>query len=191
MPEYRKTDVTKIITLQDALMLIHGSHNYRDRCMFALLYIVPVRPAELLDLKKNDFDLFRNPKTKEAESIEFKLVTKKLKKAKFYPKRSFLITSDHVPNIMFKSVWNYVKTIKDPEQKLFDMTGRNMRYLVDRYGIRILRRHLCPYAFRHQALTRYAREGKGLEDLMYLKGSADVRSISPYLHGKKQEIKIK
>jgi len=191
MPKYTKTDVADPISLQDVLILIEGSKVYRDRCLFSILYTVPVRPAEILDLKKKDFMLFRDPNTKDPDYLEFTIITKKLKKAKYYPRRSFRISSTNVPDIMFKSIWYYIKTLKDPESKLFDMTSRNMRYLIDRRGFKLLRRHLCPYAFRHQTLTRYAREGKGIEDLMYLKGSADIRSISPYLHGKKQDIVIK
>jgi len=191
LPEYSKTDITDPINLQDVLTLIEGSKHYRSKCLFSILYMVPVRPAELLELKRKDFSLHTIPDTETPDYLEFTIVTKKLGKKKFYPKRVFKIYSANVPHVMFHSIWRYINSLLDPERRLFNMSSRNMRYLVDKAGFKILRRHLCPYAFRHQTLTRYAREGKGIEDLMYLKGSADVRSISPYLHGKKQDIKIK
>jgi len=42
----------------------------------------------------------------------------------------------------------------------------------------------CPYNFRHSRLTKLARAGATIDELMYWKGSADERSVSEYLKAK-------
>lgn len=189
MPEYSKTDVSETINKKDAVALVEGARNYRDKCLISLMFCIPVRPKELLELKKKDFLLYKDLETREGERIEFEIVTKKLR-GKFQPKRVFTIFRYDVPFVFFKSIWVHVRSLRGLDSLVFDISDRRIRQVVDNLGVRVIGRHLCPYAFRHSVLTRFAQEGKGIADLMYFKGSSDIRSISPYLHGKKQRVKI-
>ena len=189
MPEYSKTDITDLVDRKDAELLVAHASNYRDKCLLSLLWLIPVRPKELMSLKRKDFKFFKDDDERPL-SIEFTIVTKKLRKKKFFPKREFEFKRGKIPEIMFKSIWRHVRSIGS-ERAIFDMTDRNMRFIVDRVSMRALGRNACPYLFRHSSLTRFAKEGAGVEQLMYLKGSADVGSVSPYLHGKKQDIEVK
>jgi len=190
MPEYKQTDISQRITKQEAIKMCFNARTYRDKTIIALMYMIPVRPEELSKLKRSDFKLERSTDTGNPLSIEFHIETKKLKKTRFYPKRYFEFNREDIPDIFFKAIWKYVSHLKDYDL-LFPITKRRIRQIVDKLGMNTMGRHLCPYAFRHSTLTRYAEEGKGIEDLMYLKGAGDIKSISPYLHGKKQKIKIK
>jgi len=184
MPEYSRTDINELISKQEAELMVAECELLRDKALLSLLWLIPARPSELMELKRKDFRLNYEGNVK---SITMKITTKKLRKGKFQPKRNFNLI--HHGSILTKSIWGYLRYLKD-EEFLFPISRRMIAYIVDKAGMKSLNRHLCAYAFRHSAMTRFANKGYGIEQLMHLKGSADIKSISPYLHGKDQEIDV-
>jgi len=158
--------------------------------MIAIMSLIPVRPDELVRLKKEDLQLIRDTATDLPCCIKLSIETRKKKGNKFFPKRHFDFVYGDIPDVFFKSIWKYVSQIKTEDSRVFPISKRQIRYMIDRLGMRVLGRHLCPYVFRHSTLTRYANEGKGIDELMYLKGASDISSISPYIHGREQRIKF-
>ena len=187
MPKYSKTNLEEAITKEETLALVNHANNYRDKCLVSIASLIPVRPSELKQLKRKNFLFFVDPKTKKPSKIEMEIITKKLR-GKYFPKRNFEINMNDIPLPMFKAIWIYVKSMKTKEQYIFNISDRRIRQIIDTLGMVALGRNLCIYALRHWGLTQSAKSGKGIEALMYLKGSADVKSVSPYLHGKKQVI---
>ena len=182
MPRYSKSDPTLEISKQEIIKLIQYVRYFRDKCLIAISYIIPVRPSELKTLTKESFSLVEETPKK----IELKITTKKTR-GKYLPLRHFEVIDDNTP--IFKSIWIYVKSLREGET-LFTISIRRMEQIIEKASIDVLGNSICPYTFRHHRLTDMSRKGAGLEKLMYSKGTTDIRSVEPYLHGKKQTVEI-
>lgn len=181
MPGY-KSEITKRINKEDIEKMIRICNNIRDMCIIALLYLIPLRPSELLEIKKEDIEI------KEDGTITLYVTTKKIGK-KNMPKRQFIIKPEDT--LIYKVIYKYLSYAKKMTQnKIFNINDSRIRQIIYNLSKKAIGIQICPYTFRHNRLTKLANEGASINDLMYAKGCIDIRSISPYLHGKPQKVEI-
>lgn len=176
MPRY-SVDIEHLVTKEEALKLLHGIKRLRDKAIISILYLTGARPGEILELTTDDVRVTDR-------EFEIKLTTLKQKEGKFHVKKRTLVFHRPLPSDDFIETFiEYYNTL--PSGPLFKMSDRNLRYIIERSAKKILGFPLCPYNFRHTRMTEFAAEGRGIEELKYLKGATDIRSIAPYLHARK------
>lgn len=169
MPIYKK-DINYIVPLDLAQSMITRARNSRDALLVALSYITGARPTEIRLLKRKDLWV-------EGGLFFIKLKTLKLGRGTFFPK-------DRV--LKFDLEANFVKLILDsieympPEQVLIPISLRRVEQILEELSDG----KLCPYNFRHSRLTKLARKGATIDELMSWKGAKDTKSVAPYIRGK-------
>jgi integrase len=172
MPLY-KIDINLIVTKEMAKDMISKATFPRDQFLVAILYFSGARPDELIRLKKADI-IDRDG------SLDIKLHTSKLGKNKGFMINERILTMK--PDMEFfeiiKSYW--LNSLSDD---LLGISTRRMEQIIKHLS----EEKLCPYNFRHSRLTKLARSGATLDQLMYWKGANDTRSVSTYLRGKRVE----
>ena len=160
-------------TKEDAEVMISKATSPRDKFLVAILYFSGARPDELIRLKKENIV--------EREGIlDIKLHTSKLGKSGGFIIRERILSMN--PGMEFfmiiKDYW-----INSLDDVLLDISERRMEQIIEDLSDK----RFCPYNFRHSRLTKLARIGATLDQLMYWKGANDIRSVSPYIRGKKVE----
>jgi integrase len=173
MPKYKK-DINRIVTEEDTRAMISKVQSLRDSFMVAIMDFSGARPDELRRIEKKDINLRADG------CLEIKLHTSKLGTT-----GEFLINERILTMKPEMNFYSYIKNYweSSPEGKLLDLTVRRIEQLVEELSDG----KFCPYNFRHSRLTKLARIGASIDQLMYWKGSKDLRSISPYIRGKKVE----
>lgn len=183
MPEYL-TDMDRLPSREELVSMLKATDNKRNQVIVSLLYFTGARPSELLELEKKDFLVTET-------YIKIKVPTKKkktggkwsLKYREIQLARGFGKDKDNLIELI---AW-YVQRAE--EGIMFPMTTRNLHYIVNTLAKKGLNRRGCPYLFRHNRLTMQATKGATVEELMYFKGASDIRSVSPYLHGKPVKVR--
>lgn len=170
MPKYR-VDINKIVSKEMAEAMIHKACCPRDRFLVALLYITGARPDEISGIKKEAIRLV-------GENVEIKIKTLKLGKKKEFLIRERILTFR--PNTPFLDVilnhWKF-----SPTEDLIHLGVRRIEQIIGD----VSSNEICPYNFRHSRLTKLARSGATIDQLMYWKGAKDTRSVGAYLRAKK------
>jgi len=187
MPKYF-VDIEHLITKEEAMKMISYAKKLRDKALISILYLTGARPGEVLDLTTDDIRV-------SDRELEIKLTTLKQKEGRFHVKKRTLVFHRPLPsNAFIETFIDYFLSL--PRGYLFKMSDRNLRYIIERVSRDALGFPLCPYNFRHSRMTEFASEGRGINELKYLKGATDIRSIAPYLHARKvyvnfPEVRIK
>lgn len=183
MPNYSKATVNRRITNEDCIAILKQCSGLRDMGLISLMYILPLRPAEITHINPSDF---RVEETEGKKIIHLRVITKKLPVGKYFAPRNFKIrVKTPISEILFKCFKQCGEY-----RKPFDISIRRIQQIVQDASIKGIGVYLCPYSFRHNALTREAENGASPQKLMYLKGSNDIKSVTPYIRGKIQEIEI-
>lgn len=173
MPVYKK-DINLIVVSEMSHAMIDKATNLRDKFLVAIMDFSGARPNELTKLGKKDIVL------REDGCLEIKLHTDKLGKENKFIIRERTLTMRPGMNF-FDIIKTYWATSNS--DFLLNMTTRRMEQIIEQLSDG----KLCPYNFRHSRLTKLARSGATLDQLMYWKGATDVKSVSPYLRGKRVE----
>jgi len=82
------------------------------------------------------------------------------------------------------------RSITPRGEPIIDMAMSTVKYTIGKLSTRALGsdKHLCPYNFRHTRFTLLAERGESLQKIQHIKGSADMRSVFPYLHARPVEV---
>jgi integrase len=172
MPRYKK-DINLIVTNEMAQAMIDKALIQRDKFLVAILYFSGARPDELLRLKKQDI-------VEDNGKLVIKLHTSKLGKHEGFLIEDRLLTmNSEMP--FFDIVRTY--WMESLGEYLLSISERRMEQVIENLSDC----KLCPYNFRHSRLTKLARAGATLDQLMYWKGAVDTKSVAPYIRGKKVE----
>lgn len=164
MPKYKK-NMDIIIKRIEVDEMIERAENFEHKFLIAMLYLTGARPSELLDLKREDFEVYY-------DYINVLLRTKK----RGYPRTIQL--------------WNdapYVRSIILPYIEYLDRENMELAFTfqtptwVRVIVYRLSNNKYCPYNFRHSRLTKMAKAGAGPFELMQWKGAKRFDSISPYI----------
>jgi len=173
MPKYSK-NINLMVTAEMSQVMVDKAATPRDKFLVAIMDFSGARPDELTRLKKNDINL------REDGCLEIKLHTDKLgNKNEFLIKERILTMRPEMH--FFETIKSYWATSN--VETLLDLTVRRIEQIVEQLSDG----KLCPYNFRHSRLTKLARTGATLDQLMYWKGANDPRSVGAYLRGKRVE----
>jgi integrase len=173
MPKYSK-DINLMVTSEMSQGMIDRATNLRDKFMVAIMDFSGARPDELTRLMKKDIVL------REDGCMEIKLHTDKLGNKNQFLIKDRILTMRPEMNF-FDIIKNYWATSN--VETLLSLTVRRMEQIIEQLSDR----KLCPYNFRHSRLTKLARTGATLDQLMYWKGANDPRSVGAYIRGKRVE----
>lgn len=173
MPKYKK-DINRIVTEEDTKAMLGKSQSSRDSFLIAVMDFSGARPDEIRRLEKKDINLRADG------CLDIKLHTSKLGTT-----GTFLIKERTLTMKSEMNFYSYIKNYWESSQegKLLDLTVRRIEQLVEELSDG----KFCPYNFRHSRLTKLARTGATLDQLMYWKGATSVNSVSPYIRGKRVE----
>ena len=137
-------------------------------------------------MKKEDIEIKK-------DRIIFYIVTKKISKKK--TGKVFMIDKRHLEiPIEYDSVYSqnllkYLNVFREND-RIFKIDRKTIYNIVSRLSKEAIGICLCPYNFRHSLYTRLVESGKRLEDVQYIKGARDIRSVLPYWHAKKREYEV-
>ena len=173
-------DINHIVTETEAneLMAKTKPEFPMHRFLLAMLYLTGARPSELLQLRRLDFSITDEgynvviPTAKLGERADFQIRTRTLQIRKDMP--------------FFLQIDSYLLDLA-PEERLLPRTVYWVSWLVTKLS----EGRFCSYNFRHSRLTKLARQGANISDLMSWKGAKDARSVSAYLAAKPYEGKFK
>jgi integrase/recombinase XerD len=140
-----------------------GEVSLRDLCIEGLLATTGIRTSELLLLRKKDFDMATNLIT----------VTQLKKKSEFV--RQTVLSQDLHPYIA-----EYLKLF-DKEEKIFNLTRRQVLNITHHYTEEILGRRIRTHAFRHAFAIRILERTRDIELCRRLIGHSRIETVKIYL----------
>jgi integrase/recombinase XerD len=140
-----------------------GEVSLRDLCIEGLLATTGIRTSELLLLRKKDFDLTANLIT----------ISQLKKKGEFV--RQTVLSQDLQPYVA-----EYLK-IFDKEDKIFNLTRRQVLNITHRYTEEILGRRIRNHAFRHAFAIRILEKTRDIELCRRLIGHSRIETVKIYL----------
>lgn len=140
-----------------------GEVSLRDLCIEGLLATTGIRTSELLLLRKKDFDQTTNLIT----------VTQLKKKGEFV--RQTVLSQDLQPYVT-----EYLK-IFSKEDKIFNLTRRQILNITHRYTEEILGRRIRNHAFRHAFAIRILEKTRDIELCRRLIGHSRIETVKIYL----------
>lgn len=164
MPKYKK-NIEQIVKRAEVDSMIERANSFEHKFLIAMLYLTGARPSELLELTREDFEVYY-------DYVNVLLRTKKR----------------GLPRTI--QLWNdapYVKPIILPYIEWLDRAGLESVFsFKSPTWIRIIvyrasDNKYCPYSFRHSRLTKMAKAGAGPFELMQWKGAKRFDSIRPYI----------
>jgi len=170
MPKYKK-EINRIVNKEDAENMINNVSRLRDKFIIAIHYLTGARPSEIIELKKKDILSTRG-------YILIRLSTKKLGKSnKFTLEKRVLEINKSAPFIDI--ILRYLDRFND-EDFLINVSYTRVWQIIDKAS----NGEMTPYNFRHSRLTKLARLGASVDELMYWKGAKSIKSVAPYLRAK-------
>lgn len=169
-----KIDINRLVEEQDAQAMIDKASESRDKFLVAILYFSGARPEELTMLEKKDMAI------RPDGTLEITLHTSKLGNAKGFTidKRTLCMRPTMKFYSIIKEFWESAI-----QEELLGISTRRIEQIVKKLSDK----QFAPYSFRHSRMTKLARSGATLDQLMYWKGSKDVRSVGAYIRGKHVE----
>jgi len=189
MPAYKKADPSHIVTREEVERMLDVARDNRERALISFLYIFGPRPSEVLEITGEDVDI-------QPTKVTVRIPTKKIRKQQHFEvvRREITVRRPHPRDRVLEEFVYYARLVKesDPTQRLFGFRDRtSINKIVERVSVGALGYSLAPYNFRHSRLTKLARAGATIDELMYWKGARSVKSVSPYLHGRPIEVELK
>ena len=163
LPAYKK-EFDRKIELQEVEAMINRAKQPSHKFLIALLYLTGARPAEIIELKRRDFEIVAN-------DLRVSLRTKKGGRPRVLP---FDLDSPFVRELILP----YLEQLPEAESLAlpFRTTPHVRQIVYETSG-----NTLCPYAFRHSRLTRLAEDHATVPQLMMWKGSKNMSSVADYL----------
>lgn len=161
MPKYLK-DTDVIIEKNVLDQMIKKATNNQQPIMLALLYLIGSRPAEMISLKRDNFEILD-------KNIHIKLPTKKggLDRTIEYDFDTVYLKDIILP---------YLERIR--EGNIFSFGTTRLKQIV----YKLSENKLMPYTFRHSRLMKLSVCGATPYELMIFKGARDVNSVAPYIY---------
>lgn len=169
MPKYTK-DIDYIVQMDDVDNMLARGGRARDKFIVAVLYITGARPSEIRELKRQDISVTD-------DEVIITLKTLKLGATEKFIIRDRTLTFSRRETPFIDHVIKYWETA--PE-KLIPISLRRVEQIIDHLS----QNQFCPYHFRHTRLTKLARQGATIDELMYWKGASSHQSVAPYLRAK-------
>ena len=154
----------------DAILEAAKLANLRDYLLIRVLWRTGVRVNELVNIKPVD--------------IEWNNQVVNIVKAKRGKQRRVLLDEETL-----KMLSDYVSAQKIGEEKpIFDLTSRQIRYIVKRYG-NTIGVDVHPHTLRHSFAIHLVRSGMDLRRLQLLLGHSSLNMTQIYLQFKDDDIR--
>jgi integrase/recombinase XerD len=146
----------------DAMLEAAKIANLRDYLLIRVLWRTGVRVNELVNIKPGD--------------IEWSNQVVNITKAKRGKQRRVLLDEETL-----KMLSDYVSAQNIGEERpIFDLTSRQIRYIVKRYG-NTIGVDVHPHTLRHSFAIHLVRSGMDLRRLQLLLGHSSLSTIEAYL----------
>lgn len=181
MPKY-SWRIDELLWEDEVRKMYDKAKNDAERTLISLCWLTGARTQEILQLKPMNI-------TFTDSEININLKTEKLGELKDFR------VSDRTLRFERKNGENlniYIETIINrfyatpKEERLLDYTNRWAEKVINRLGIEVMDKPICPYHFRHSVMVWLMRNGKSPDQLMYFKGARSLSSVMPYLHAQAQ-----
>lgn len=191
MARYTVKPEDGLIYETDIRKMFDVARNRMEQVLIAMEWITGARPAELLELEKenikletNDknesFVIFLLPTKKTGTNTRFILKTRQLK---------FQRPQGDSQNLYLETIVDYINRLPS-RGKLFPRTTRWMQKVFNRVSVIAINKRLAPYHCRHSAVTNEASKGRTPDQLMHFKGAKSLKSVMPYLHARPYDISV-
>ncbi len=172
----KKTNLPKVISLEEVQSIIKNTNNIKHKCIVSLIYSAGLRRQELLDLKLED--------------IESKRMVIRINNAKGFKDR-YSILSQMVLNDLRK----YFKKWK-PKKYLFEgphgekYSGESVAKIIKNAALKAgIRKKITPHMLRHSFATHLLENGVDLRYIQSLLGHASTKTTEIYTHVATHNIK--
>lgn len=177
MPRY-SWDIKEALFEEDVRKIFDSAGSKREAVLISLLWLYGPRPAEALQLEPENFVIT-------TERVDCTIKTLKLKKdGKFKVQdRTLTITrtTGLETNIYLETIVDWVQRCP-PKTRILQYTTRWAEIVINRLGIKVMDKKICPYHFRHSVFTWFARNRWTVEQIKYWKGATTLDSVEPYIH---------
>lgn len=178
MPKY-KLERTDIVRDDEAKSLVENLIDPRDKAMVCMFYLFGCRPAELLTLMPDDFEV-------REDKVFVTFPTKKKRKGKSPisdpTRRLWWPLDDYFMNIILdyklRCPWG---------SKMFDYSSsvKSACVIMNR-RIKAINKNVCLYLFRHSRNTQFDEANASNSHFVYWNGWADERPRKNYRHVTKE-----
>ncbi len=176
MPRY-SWDIKDLVFEEDVRKMYEKADNKREAVLVSILWVAGPRPAEIKELKKENFRISEN-------QVSITIATKKLgKDGKFKVKDrtlDFPRTLGVAANLYMETIVQWVQSLQ-PDTFVLDYTTKWQENTINDLGTKAVGKRLCPYHLRHSVMTWLARNGATVEQIAHFKGGT-VASALQYLH---------
>lgn len=181
MPRYKNANINYIVKRNDVIKLVKASGRIRNQALVVILWMTGARPGEIVELKRSDVSISDT-------KIRMDIVTKKKRKNKWHlEKRPLIYKRPYPRDGLIELVVKYISTVPE-EARVFKISTRMVEIVIEGLGQKT-GLSICPYNFRHSRFTTMSQQGATIDELMHMKGTTDIKSISPYLHAKPFKVK--
>lgn len=165
--------------LLKALKNIKGRNTKEGRALVIVLYYTGCRPAEALQIKAKDIT-----KTKYYVVVSLKGVKKGLPRMVYLPYKKPLVQElyNYASGLLSDMFifWHFTGSIQKKNNNI--ETTNKLRYYFTKWFSPVREGGISPYFLRHNRFSKLAMAGVSMEDLKYLKGAKDIKSIGYYTH---------
>ena len=184
MPRY-SWDIKDLVFEEDVRKMYDLVDNRKEAVLLSILWIGGPRPAEIKELKKENFLISEN-------QLSITIATKKLgKDGKFKVKDRTLDFPRKLgveSNLYLETIIQWVQSLS-PDTFVLDYTTKWQEDTINDLGTRAIGKRLCPYHLRHSVMTWLARNGATVEQIAHFKGGT-VASALQYLHAVPYVVKL-
>ena len=174
---------------------IRGNYVKEGRALVIGLYYTGARPAELLEMECKDVEKEGNYISMDLKTLKRGLARKVyVSQQRLGMKEFYKYSKSNFPNykMFFHYKRDYLKSVKLPsgEIKQYTETSYAVRYYINKWFKGVVNNDtIPPYFLRHNRISSAAEKGATLQELKYLKGARDIKSVNPYLHLDKTKAK--
>jgi integrase len=183
MPVYSRSDPNLVAQQSEVDALLAHTDSDSERALIRFLYLTGARPGEAVE--------FLYPsgwRVLDDGSVEATVPTLKLgKKEGFQIKKRTLVLNADTPylkdlTLFFDNCATAYGIVGDIRP--FPLVNPKAVWYRFQKAARKANLPICPYTFRHSRMTKLARFGASIDELMYWKGAEGVKSVAPYLRAK-------
>jgi integrase len=141
------------------------------KALLTFLFFSGVRPGELLNLKRSDFEFNQDP-----IRIKIRLpVKRKKERYTYFPKKIYKILLDYFE-------------FESERINAFNITKAQLRFLMEQIGIH-LKKRVYSHVFRHSAARNWINMGMGVQIVQQLLGHASLKTTMIYTNPNEKMVK--
>jgi len=183
MPKYLQ--LPRGISVEEVEEMIKKANKLRDKCLIAMLWIYGMRPAEMIYIRKKDFQIKDDKLILKRQTIKHKTI-----RGIVGEQRKIVTNIIPLKTKFVDIILKYLEKLDD-EDFLFNITPAGIKQIVYRLSAcgacekckagRKCFYAIPPYFFRHNRMNNFAKQGKGIKFLVDWAGWDDIRTALKYI----------